>query len=204
MKQKQVKQVAMGRRKKVWGSEKKKPGPPIWSLLQSGTDNSVIWVDHATNLRFAVYDSKEDSDPNNPITLINDLVLDKETGLIWARDANVIGLQNWIDANTLCREIELGNRSGWRLPTVEELSSLVDPGQSDLALPPGHPFVNVQYGAGVPGYWTSTNYENPSGAAWFVNFWRGAGPHLAGLASKSLLNHVWPVRGGSGGSSWNW
>ena len=131
-------------------------------------------------------------------------MLDKETGLVWTRDANLLGQHNWLDSNTLCRELELGNRSGWRLPAVEELSSLVDPSQPNLALPPGHPFVNVQIGTGVPAYWSSTNSENPTAAAWFVNFWRGAGPHLAGLGNKSIPGFVWPVRGGAGGNNWNW
>lgn len=204
MEQKHAEHVVIYRQKKVPGKAKNSSGTPIWDLLQSSTDTPVLWADHGPNPRFAVYDPRGDSDPNNPTTLADDLVLDKETGLIWARDANLIGLQNWLDANTLCRELELGNRYGWRLPAVEELSSLLDPSQSDLALPAGHPFVNVQYGPGVYAYWTSTNCENPSAAAWFVNMWRGAGPHLAGLANKSTLGHIWPVRGGSGGSSWNW
>lgn len=190
-----VQRAAIGRKKKT-------PVKPMWELLQGG--GPIPWREHGPNARFAVYDPRGDSDLNNPVTFADDLVLDKETGLVWARDAGRIGLQNWLDANTLCRELELGNRIGWRLPSVEELSSLVDPGRPDLALPPGHPFVNVQYGTGVYAYWTSTNYENPTGTAWFVNFWRGAGPHLAGLAAKSGPGNVWPVRGGSGGNSWQW
>ncbi len=177
---------------------------PIWKITQEGTDKSVKWIDNKPNPRFAVYDPNGDSDTNSPGTLSDDLVLDKETGLIWARDANLIDFKNWLDSNTLCRELELGNRAGWRLPTVEELSSLLDLCQPNLALPIGHPFVNVQYGAGISAYWTSTNSENPTGAAWFINMWRGAGPHLAGLANKSISGHVWPVRGGVGGNNWNW
>ncbi len=177
---------------------------PLWNIFRSGTGTSIEWVDHAPNTRFAIYDPKGDSDPANPATFSDDLVLDKETGLVWARDVNLIGQRNWLDSNTLCRELELGNRSGWRLPTVEELSSLVDPGQPDLVLPPGHPFVNIQYGSGEPAYWSSTNSENPTGSAWFVNFRRGAGPHLAGLGNKSIMGFVWPVRGGTGGNNWNW
>jgi len=177
---------------------------PIWQIMQDRTDEPVRWIDHKPNRRFAIYDPIGDSDLNDPDTLSDDLVLDKETGLVWARDANLIGQKNWLDANTLCRQFELGNRTGWRLPSIEELSSLIDMSQSDLALPQGHPMVNVQYGSGVYAYWSSTNHENPNEAAWFVNMWRGAGPHLAGLANKSVLGHVWPVRGGYGGNSWNW
>jgi Protein of unknown function (DUF1566) len=177
---------------------------PLWKMFRSGTNKSVVWKDYPSNPRFAIYDSKNDSNAANPATFSDDLVLDKETGLVWTRDANLLGQHNWLDANTLCREVELGNRSGWRLPAVEELSSLVDPSQPNLALPAGHPFMNVQFGSGDPAYWSSTNSENPTAAAWFVNFWRGAGPHLAGLGNKSIPGFVWPVRGGAGGNSWNW
>lgn len=174
---------------------------PIWKIFRSGKSTSVAWVDHAANPRFAVYDPNGDSNPANPSMFSDDLVLDKETGLLWDRDANLQSSNNWLNSNTLCRQLELGNRSGWRLPTVEELSSLVDPTQPNLALPSGHPLVNVQYGSGVPAYWSSTNCENPSGAAWFVYFWRGAAPHLTDLGNKSIPGHVWPVRGGTGGNN---
>lgn len=178
---------------------------PIWNIMKNGSCKPVQWVDHMPNPRFAIYDFKNDSNPANPASFSDDLVLDRETGLVWSRNANLIGAYNWLDANTNCRGFELGNRAGWRLPTVEELSSLIDPSQTPLALPAGHPFINVQYGQGVLAYWTSTNHENPHADAWFVNFWRGAGPSLAGLADKSTQQgYVWPVRGGSVGTNWNW
>jgi hypothetical protein len=92
----------------------------------------------------------------------------------------------------------------WRLPTVEKLSSIVDPRQLPLALSPGYFFLIVQHGTGIPAYWPASNAENLAGAAWFVNPWRGAGPHLAGLGNKSIQGHVWPVRGGTAGISWSW
>lgn len=167
---------------------------PIWKITQKQSDKSVKWVDHDPNPRFTVYDPQTPDDPSD------DLVLDKETGLVWARDANLFDLKNWLDSNTLCREFVLGDRIGWRLPTVEELSSLVDRSQSDPALAIGHPFVNVQYGAGVYAYWSSTNSENPTGAAWFVNMGSGG----AGLGNKSINGNIWPVRGGIAGNNWNW
>lgn len=177
---------------------------PFWKIFRPGTDTSVVWKDHPANPRFTIYDPKRDSNAANPATLADDLVLDKETGLVWTRNANHFGQRDWLDSNTVCREMELGNRLGWRLPAIEELSSLVDPSQPNLALPAGHPFVNVQFGSNVPGYWSSTNHENPTAAAWFANFWRGAGPHLVGVGNKSILGFVWPVRSGTGGNSWNW
>jgi hypothetical protein len=171
---------------------------PIWGLFIDGTDTSVVWIDHRPNTRFAIYNPAGTNNPED------DLVLDKETGLIWPRNANLTGnALNWLDANTTCREAKIANRIGWRLPTVEELSSLIDARRLNPALPTGHPFVQVQFGQGVWAYWTSTNSENPCGAAWFVNL--GSGD--AGLATKGgnpqALGFVWPIRGGRGSVNWN-
>jgi hypothetical protein len=172
---------------------------PIWELFNDGTNSSVAWIDHPPNKRFATFNPGATNNPSD------ELVLDQETGLIWPRNANVPGAaMNWLDANTSTRELQLGGRIGWRLPTVEELSSLVDTRRSNPALPTDHPFLSVQFGDGVWSYWTSTNSENPSGAAWFVNLGSGS----AGLATKGgepqVLGFVWPVRGGRGGVNWNW
>lgn len=164
---------------------------PIWELFTDGTDKSITWVDHKPNYRFAISTVKGDED----------LVLDKETGLIWPRNANLIkSALNWLDSNTTCREVKIANRIGWRIPTVEELSSLVDTRNANPALPKGHPFISVQFGDGVPAYWTSTNSENPGAAAWFVNLGSGG----AGLGSKTIPGFAWPVRGGRCGVNWNW
>jgi hypothetical protein len=165
---------------------------PIWEIFKPGTNQPVSWVAHPANKRFAIF-------KNALPTLDDDLVLDKETGLVWPRHANVLtNAQTWLDANSTARELRLANRMGWRLPTVEELSSLLDPGTSDPALPTGHPFISVQFGDGVPAYWTSTNSENSGGAAWFVNFGGGG----VGLGTKGIPGFAWPVRGGRGGVDW--
>jgi len=174
---------------------------PIWRFLGDGSDRSIQWIDHPANPRFAVH-TPPGGQPTP--TGLQDLVLDKETGLVWARNANLPGSQNWLNANTLCRGLALSNRLGWRLPTVEVLSSLVDPLQTPLALPPGHPFLNVRYGSGIPAYWTASNAENPAGAAWFVNPWGGASPSFAGLGNKSIQGYAWPIRGETAGVNWNW
>jgi hypothetical protein len=133
----------------------------------------------------------------NPATLSDDLALDNETGLVWTRNANLLGQHNWLDANTLGREMELGNRSSLVDPSQAEGDFLPSRSGPNHALPAGHPFVNVQFGSGVRAYWSSTNYENPTAAAWFLDFWRGAGPRLVGLGNKSIPGFVWPVRGGA-------
>ena len=62
-------------------------------------------------------------------------VLDKETGLVWARDANIFGQLEWYEALVISRNYILSDRKGFRLPTVEELASLLDLSESNPALP---------------------------------------------------------------------
>jgi hypothetical protein len=165
---------------------------PLWNIAQDGTAISIKWKDHAPNPRFAIHDP---ATPNNPS---DDLVLDKETGLIWSRDANLPkGMQTWQDAMNYCRnQVQLGNRKGWRLPTIEELLSIIDPSQTNPALPNDHPFVNVQ---GVF-YWSSSTYESSSSRAWFVSM----GVGFAQVYAKSVSYFTWPVRGGNGYASGRW
>ena len=129
------------------------------------------------------------------LVLNNDeAVLDKETGLVWAKDANLAGgAKTWEQAVLYCRDLNIGGRKGWRLPTVEELASLVDmtgPGTDGTILPEGHPFINVQ----SSNYWSSTTYEAASDYAWLVPMPHGS----VGSLAKTNSFSVWPVRGKSG------
>ena len=60
------------------------------------------------------------------LVLDDEAVLDKETGLVWAKNANLAGEQKtWWYAIYYCRNLIIAHRKGWRLPTIEELASLV-------------------------------------------------------------------------------
>ena len=139
------------------------------------------WVEHKPNPRFAIYD------PGTPTQGGDDLVLDKKTGLVWARNANLAGKElTWKDACIYCQNLTLGNRKGWRLPTKEELSKIVDPTQTAPPLPKGHPFTNVKFT-----YWTSTSHEDLSDDAYYVHFGEGVVRAYAKIAKFS----IWPVLG---------
>ena len=83
-------------------------------------------------------------------------VLDRATGLEWTRNANLLdGPARWEDALAAVRGLAPsleGANSGWRLPTINELDSLVDLGRYQPALPAGHPFEAVG-----DAYWSSTS-----------------------------------------------
>lgn len=117
-------------------------------------------------------------------------VLDKETGLVWEKSPNTTA-RTWTSAISYAYGKEVGGRKGWRLPTVEELASLVDTSVSgDPKLPSGHPFTNVQSGY----YWSSTTNVSSTSSAWDVHF--GDGDVFYG--GKGGNNYVWCVRGGHG------
>jgi hypothetical protein len=124
----------------------------------------------------------------------NDAVLDRETGLVWQRDPALFSSPNeWTRVLSECRNVSTGNRLGWRLPSEEELASLIDPTQSSPALPAGNPFQDIQVGAGDL-YWTASTYELDAGAGYVVNFSQG----VLNIAPKGNAEFAWCVRGGSG------
>ena len=54
----------------------------------------------------------------------SEAVLDRETGLVWQRSP-VTGPAPWVAALSYCRQQVIGDRKGWRLPSYEEMSTLV-------------------------------------------------------------------------------
>ena len=119
----------------------------------------------------------------------SDAVLDKETGLVWEKSpATTAG--NSSNARSTCANKAVGGRKGWRLPSMPELASLVDPSVASPGptLPQGHPFLNIQ----PSNYWSaSAHVENPT-LTWGVGFGTG---NVLGV-SKAFDNRVWCVRGG--------
>jgi len=117
----------------------------------------------------------------------DDTVTDKNTKLMWSKNANLCGLKNWEDACSYCGGLTLANHSDWRLPPIHELWSLIDKHQFNPALPPGNPFMNVK----SDHYWSSTTDAEITSRAWYVYFGSG----YEGFHDKSYYYfYVWCVR----------
>jgi len=116
-------------------------------------------------------------------------VRDNETGLVWEQSPETKTV-NWSGARFQCTSRKIGGRMGWRLPSVHELASLVDPSVSPgPTLPAGHPFTNVQ----AAHYWSATSLAGKPSRAWNVGFIMGMVHDI-----KTTDNHnVWCVRGGN-------
>lgn len=128
------------------------------------------------------------------LVLNDEAVLDKETGLVWERSPDTT-LRAWSAAIGYAFRKTVGGRKGWRLPTISELASLIDPAQSNLALPNGYPFLNVQSGP----YWSSTTHANNPDNAWRVNFADG---DVYNYNKTNSEYYAWCVRGGQGHDAW--
>jgi hypothetical protein len=125
----------------------------------------------------------------------SDAVLDKETGLVWERSpSNVQRL--WFETFQYCYELKLGDRKGWRVPAVHELTSLAMPTTDTFAtaLAAGQPFNDI---FGAHPYWSSTPDVADPQRAWVVHLIGQARAYSSHKNNKIL---VWCVRGGQGGN----
>jgi hypothetical protein len=136
-------------------------------------------------------------------------VRDNQTGLVWEQSPSTVAYTWNLGTNSqgslgsareYCALKMTGGQMGWRLPSLQELTSLVDPSLNDnegtITLPPGHPFTNI-VGA-FDGYWSSTTTaENPN-TAWLMGFAR-IGAFVPFHGKENRLK-AWCVRGGSMGS----
>jgi len=138
-------------------------------------------------------------DPNEPVcnprsytNLGNGIIKDNVTGLMW-QQATAPGTYSLNQAKTYCNGLSLGGYTNWRLPTIKELSALVDSSSTS------GPTINTTY---FPDTVASDHYylsSTPAGAffldvIWCVDFFIG----------KTVMNvdpgvdlYVRAVRGGS-------
>ena len=133
----------------------------------------------------------------------NGTITDNLTGLIWLHNANCFGLRSWAqalsDANGLASSscgLNDGSVTGdWRLPNLNELTSLLDRGTFAPALS-GNPFTDLQFQ--VSFYWSSTTYADRN-YAWIMNFFDGFPNigHKTESGSAPTQCYVIAVRGGS-------
>ena len=119
-------------------------------------------------------------------------VLDKETGLVWERRPSGFGNFTWAAARLQCMTLTTGNHKGWRLPSVHELASLIDPTRQNPALPAGHPFV-VRAQSGI-GHLTATMNAAVATQMWFVD--SNTGAVSDGAFRVGSQGYAWCVRGG--------
>jgi len=120
-------------------------------------------------------------------------IFDRETGLFWEvkTPENVGDVYSWEEADQYIQKLNhesFGGFSTWRLPTIQELVTIVDYSRYS-------PAIDSIFGPTKPSwYWSSTNlayhyaYHIPD--TWGVNFYSGGVIDF----SKNASTHVRAVR----------
>jgi hypothetical protein len=156
----------------------RQPVPDGMLYSARGSNLIVAW----SNSRFTTSGVAADSN----------CVTDHVTGLMWLKNPDTTA-RTFTNAIAYCEGLAgtdgRGNYTDWRLPSRDELHSLVDARADDHPpLPPDHPFMDVQTGF----YWAGPTGADSRDSAYKVNLYDG----YVYDAGKEYLNYVWPVRGG--------
>lgn len=127
--------------------------------------------------------------PEPRFIVTGEVVRDRLTGLAWARradpDGEPVAWQEALDRVSAWNDEHGTAQLVWRLPTINELASLVDCDAHSPALPAGHPFIGLQ-----DGYWSATTSFFECDWAWVLYLDKGA----CGVGHKpGRTFFLWPV-----------
>jgi hypothetical protein len=126
----------------------------------------------------------------NPMAYIdngNGTVTDNVTGLIW-QQSDDDNKRTWAAAGSYCTNLTLAGSSNWRLPTTNELMSLID-----YSVPYPGPTIDSLFSgtsASASGYWSSSSHAGYPDSAWDVTFYYG----YVGYSNKTYYGYVRCVR----------
>ena len=115
-----------------------------------------------------------------------DVINDHKTNLMWQQEENSDQL-SWKEAEAYVLKMnqeKMAGFSDWRLPTAEELLSLMRSGKK------GDCYIDPVFSAQILSTWTSDIVTDAFAGAWFVDFWEGKavdGNRAAGLGHVRLV-----------------
>lgn len=122
--------------------------------------------------------------PVGQYELGQETVRDRRTGLVWQRN---LSDQKWTleQAEAYCAGVQTGGLSGWRLPTVAELQTLVDV-RTTMPAADTEAFKNMK----TQLCWTSTPYlgeRATESSVWGVNFGAGLNRSIVKTGKASAM-----------------
>jgi hypothetical protein len=171
---------------------------PLNSTCYDWRDN-VVPCDYKRQYAALMFDK---SIPESRFTDNRDgTVTDNLTKLVWLKNTNCFGIQDWQSAGLSVKSLKDGDcgpdpdlvlsdgssAGDWRLPTMEELCTLIDFSKRDPALPNGHMFSNAPSGY----HWSATRLDYNSELAWIVYFESGTTCYEN---IKNRSGYILPVR----------
>jgi hypothetical protein len=162
-----------------------------WTIdFTDGSDSTISKTSNAAYVR-AVRGGVNIPKPAAPFVANKDgTITDTRTGLVWtketARDGAGYRLTTWEDALGYCEGLDLAGRSRWRLPTIDELESIIDlsvcvPAVNTLFFP------DTRQGD----YWTSTTYDGSRSSAWVIDFSYGSDGSLYKTSRSAYVRAVY-------------
>lgn len=84
----------------------------------------------------------------------------------WQRSVSKEKIANWQAASDYCENLVLGGEDDWRLPTADELKTLIDESDKGLVIDEDY-FQDTE----PSHYWTSSEYK--PGLHWYIHFEMG-------------------------------
>jgi len=130
------------------------------------------------------FNNREDFKMIKPMVNGDGTVTDSATQLMWKQEQEPAQM-SWNDAMAL--KIDFAGYSDWRLPTINELNSIVEYSRTNPAIETAY-FPNTTN----DWFWSSSPYAYSSYYAWIVHFGYG----YDGNGSKKSRYAVRLVRGG--------
>jgi hypothetical protein len=132
----------------------------------------------------------------------NGTVTDNLTGLIWLKNTKCFKMMDWESAILAAESLKDGDcgpdsvltlsdgssDGDWRLPSMNELCTLIDFSRRNPAIPNGHTFSDFPPGY----YWSATALDSHPGMVWIVYMESGTTCYDD---IKNHAGHIWPVRG---------
>jgi hypothetical protein len=105
-------------------------------------------------------------------TAQGEVVQDRATGLMWTRKSVGDKAFKWKEAQAAASAVRIDGHQDWRLPTIQELLTLVDYSRTSPAIDPIFEYESIWY-------WSATPYASSPGVyAWCVHFTNGGSNYV--------------------------
>ncbi len=103
---------------------------------------------------------------NDRFKKIRHIVIDNEVGVIWQSFPSP-KRYTWSEAKSYCDTLDYDGYTGWRVPHIDELMSLIDKSKYNLAIITNLIDITEQKNNF---YWSDTEYADDTYNAWNVEF----------------------------------
>jgi hypothetical protein len=138
---------------------------------------------------FREYDWNPNGNFNNAFQTYDAVVVDCATGLMWQRRGSEQGMYTWETAKNYIMQINgqtFAGYSDWRLPTIEELASLIEPMKNSKGL-----HIDEAFNGGS-GFWSADDWRIETGTdvAWSAMFDHGGVFHGGAKTNRFFVRAV--------------